>query len=64
MKFQFSNVGVVNEDQIGVIVKSWQDKTYDVYVRSYNGVTEFKEEDIKHYVFSKELTEEEIEFYE
>ena len=38
MSFQFGNVVVVDDDQIGVIVKSWADGTHDVYVRSYNGI--------------------------
>jgi len=63
MIFQFGNVVVVDDDQIGVIVKSWANNTHDVYVRSYNSVREYAEQDIKHFVYSKELTEEEIAFY-
>lgn len=61
--FQFGNVVVVDEDQIGVIVKSWADGKHDVYVRSYNGVKEYHESDISHYVYSKELSVEQLEFY-
>ncbi len=67
-KFQFGNVVVVDRDQIGVIVKSWGTTSagysHDVYVRSYNGVSTYLEIEIKHFVYSKELTEEEENFYD
>ena len=62
--FQFGNVVVVDRDQIGVIVKSWADGSHDVYVRSYNCVGEYLAESIRHYVYSKELSSEEREFYD
>ena len=62
-KFQFGNVVVVDDDNIGVIVKSWEDNTHDVYVRIYNGVQSYHESQIKHYIYSKELSEEEKSFY-
>jgi hypothetical protein len=62
-KFQFGNVVVVDGDEIGVIVKSWKDHSYDVYVRSYNAVREYKEADIQHFIYSKTLTSDECEFY-
>jgi len=61
--FQFSNVVVVDNGQIGVIVKSWADGKHDVYVRSYNGVREYQDTDIRHYIYSKELTSDEYEYY-
>jgi len=63
MKFQFGNVVVVDDDQIGVIVKSWANETHTVYVRAYNYTHDYKEEDIKHFVYSKQLSDEEREFY-
>ena len=63
MSFQFGNVVVVDEDQIGVIVKSWADSTYDVYVRSYNSIRQYHEDDISHFIYSKELSGEEKSFY-
>ena len=63
MSFQFGNVVVVNGNSIGVIVKLWANDTYDVYVRSYNGIGEYKGDEIRHYIYSKELSEEEQEFY-
>ena len=65
-KFQFSNVVVVDDDQVGVIVKSWDgDKgyNYDVYVRGYNGVKNYTEAEIQHFVYSKNLSPDEYEFY-
>lgn len=62
-KFQFANVVVVDDGQIGVIVKSWADGNQDVYVRSYNGVRQYLESDIRHYVYSKELSMEQFEYY-
>jgi len=61
--FQFGNVVVVDDDQIGVIVKSWADGKHDVYVRSYNGIREYKNTNIRHYIYSKSLTADECEFY-
>ena len=69
-RFQFGNVVVVDQGCIGLIVKTWENSPrhqpgyhYEVYVRSYNAIQEYKEENIKHFVYSKELTEEEKEFY-
>ena len=67
-KFQFSNVVVVDGDRIGVIVKTWGASInrgihYEVYVRSLNMITEYDESKITHFVFSKELQEDEIGFY-
>jgi len=63
MSFQFSNVVVVDGNEIGVIVKSWEDRSHDVYVRSYNSIVCYKEIEIKHYVYSKQLHESEEGFY-
>ena len=63
-KFQFGNVVVVDGENIGVIVKSWEDNTHDVYVRLYNGVKQYHELDIKHFIYSKTLSEEELIFYD
>lgn len=64
--YQFSNVVVVEEDLIGVILKTWKGKegyNYDIYVRSFNSIKNYEESEIKHFVYSKELTEEEKEYY-
>lgn len=59
-KFQFSNVVVVRKNLIGVIVKTWGASKirgihYDIYVRSWNGIEEFDEDEIKHFVYDKEI---------
>lgn len=62
-RFQFSNVVVVDDDQIGVIVKCWGDDTYEVYVRCYNAIRTYKTKDIQYYVYHKILAEDEHEYY-
>ena len=59
-KFQLSNVVVVRKNLVGVIVKTWgasknRGVHYDVYVRSWNRIEEFDEEEIKHLVYDKEI---------
>lgn len=67
--FQFSNVVVVDGDNIGVVVKTWGPSLkkkgyhYDVYVRYSSMIVEYDEDKIKHFVYSKELAEDELEFY-
>lgn len=74
-RFQFANVVVVNDEFIGVIVKAWHSGHftrkpgirsgyhYEVYVREWNTIKEYDEADIKHFVFSKSLSDEEREFH-
>ena len=65
-RFQFGNVVVVENVQIGVICKTWQDKQsyhYEVYVRNFNKINDYSEENISHFVYSKILEPEEMEFY-
>ena len=62
-KFQFGNVVVLDGSNIGVIVKSWDDGDHDVYVRTYSGVITYHEKNIQHFVYSKDLSEEEMKFY-
>jgi hypothetical protein len=38
MKFCFGDIVVVEENLIGVVVKSWEDGEHDIYVREYNGI--------------------------
>lgn len=64
MKFLFGDIVVVEDYLIGVIVKSWQSSMrgnyYEVYVRNYNAIKEYDEQDIERYkVRHKELNEEE-----
>ena len=64
MKFCFGDIVVVDNIQIGVVVKSWRGKTvndYDVYVRSYNKIKNYKEFEIERYmVRHKYLSDEEV----
>ena len=66
MKFTFGDIVVVEEDQIGVVVKSWLTKdelSHEVYVRSYNAIETYREGLIQWYlVRHKELSEEEKEY--
>ena len=67
MKYCFGDIVVVEETQIGVVVKSWirnnEEIIYEVYVRNLNGIKEYKEKDIQRYmVRHKELSEEETEY--
>lgn len=66
MKFCFGDIVVVDDIQIGVVVKCWNRMTlnnYDVYVRSYNKIRNYKEFEIERYmVRHKYLNDEEIEY--
>ena len=71
MKFCFGDIVVVEKELIGVVVKSWLPPlnkengqcSYEVYVRNFNGIRDYKEDEIERYmVRHKYLTEEELEF--
>lgn len=63
MKYCFGDIVVIDNELIGVIVKCWCDKKYEVYVRAYNCIKEYKEDDIQRYmVRHKYLNEEELEY--
>lgn len=69
MKFTFGDIVVVEKDFIGVIVKSWlksmkgKPAYHEVYVRSWNTIKEYTEDEIERYlVRHKELSEEEKEY--
>ena len=65
MKFTFGDIVVVDKTEIGVIVKCWtgSTKNYDVYVRNYNGIQNYQENEIQRYmVRHKYLNKEEIEY--
>lgn len=67
--FQFGNVVVTDGGQIGVICKTWggsqsRPHHYDVYVRSLNALREYDEDTLRHYVYSKELMDDETEYYD
>lgn len=56
MKFCFGDIVVVEGGLIGVVVKSWgksflgKPRNYDVYVRSWNIIQNYDEEDIERYM--------------
>lgn len=68
MKFCFGDIVVVDEINIGVIVKSWIDSnnvvTYDVYVRMYNSIRQYKEEEIQRYMVRHKYLDDEEVFYQ
>ena len=67
MKFCFGDIVVVENILIGVVVKCWNNTKigmeYEVYVRDYNAIRTYSEDDIQRYmVRHKELNEEELEY--
>lgn len=63
MQFCFGDIVVVEGYLIGVVVKSWCDKTYEVYVRSFNAIKSYNESEMQRYmVRHKYLDEEELEW--
>lgn len=69
MKLCFGDIVVVDKIQIGVVVKCWgrslmgNPPSYDVYVRSYNAIVNYTEDEVERYmVRHKYLNEEEIEY--
>ena len=66
-KYLFGDIVVVDNDLIGVVVKTWERPenhfVYEVYVRSYNIIEEYEQKKIERYrVRHKELNEEELEY--
>ena len=67
MKFCFGDIVVVENNLIGVVVKSWIGNdggyNYDVYIRNYNRILNYPQKYVERYmVRHKELNEEEIEY--
>lgn len=67
MKLVFGDIVVVEEIYIGVVVKCWgkslqgKPANYDVYVRSFNSIKNYNEDEVERYmVRHKELDEEEL----
>ena len=71
-KFLFGDIVVVDDIEIGVVVKCWSEErydlaevvksyNYDVYVRQYNLIRNYKENQMQRYaVRHKYLNEEEL----
>lgn len=47
MKFKFGDLVTVENNLPGVIVKAYKDSSYDVYVKKFESIVEYEEEDIK-----------------
>ena len=63
MKFCFGDIVVIDGNLIGVVVKCWTNRTYDVYVRVTNAIISYKETDMERYmVRHKYLDEEELQY--
>lgn len=63
MEYCFGDIVVVDDHLIGVVVKSWTNKTHEIYVRNYNSIKTYKESEMQRYmVRHKYLNEEEIEY--
>lgn len=67
--YLFGDIVVVEENLIGVVVKTWENfgasagYTYEVYVRMKNKILTYREKDIARYrVRHKYLNEEELEY--
>lgn len=67
--YNFGDIVVVEDTLIGVVVKCWErvhgtmqhtvtlNYYYEVYVRSYNGIKEYGEEDVRKFIYDKEIEE-------
>lgn len=72
-RYGFGNV-VVEENLVGIVVKSWgpmmrggvqtDDYEHEVYVRSFNGIRTYPEIKIMRFIYDKELSDEDMEYYE
>lgn len=67
MNFTFGDIVIVENELIGVVVKSWckSNRTveHEVYVRDYNGIKLYNENEMQRYmVRHKYLSEEEKEY--
>lgn len=67
-KFLFGDIVVVDENLIGVIVKTWESVKkgfyYEVYVRYYNRIVEYDEKDIERYRVRHKLLDEDEMYYQ
>ncbi len=69
MKFTFGDIVVVDTDNIGVVVKCWiknngEKFSYEVYVRNYNAIKEYKEEEIERYMVRHKYLSDEEKVYQ
>ena len=64
MKYCFGDIVVVDGNLIGVVVKSWQNGTHEVYVRMVNRIVEYKESEIQRYMVRHKYLDEEEQAYQ
>jgi len=69
MKFTFGDIVVVDTDNIGVVVKCWiknngEEFSYEVYVRNYNAIKEYREEEIERYMVRHKYLSDEEKVYQ
>lgn len=68
MKFCFGDIVVVDGNLIGVVVKSWingkRGHLYDVYVREYNEIKEYRESAIQRYMVRHKYLDEDEMYYQ
>lgn len=69
MKFTFGDIVVVDTNNIGVVVKCWiknngEEYSYEVYVRNYNTIKEYKEEEIERYMVRHKYLSDEEKIYQ
>jgi hypothetical protein len=62
--YSFGQVVVLEEGQIGVVVKCWADDTYEVYIRELNTVSNYRYNEIRPYIYSKTLAPDEFGYYD
>lgn len=66
MKLCFGDIVVVEENLIGVVVKTWigtRGIRHEVYVRSFNSIKEYLDNEVERYmVRHKELDDQEVEW--
>lgn len=66
MKLCFGDIVVVEENLIGVVVKTWigtKGVHHEVYVRDFNSIKEYLDDEVERYmVRHKELDDQEIEW--
>jgi hypothetical protein len=62
--YNFGQIVVIEQNLIGVVVKCWADDTYEVYVRYHNQIINYRYNEIRPYIYSKELTPEDEKLYD
>ncbi len=61
--FRFGMIVMVEKGLVGVVLKCWGPH-YEVYIRCFNRIQEFDEDEMQHYVHHKELSKDDLEYYE